>query len=339
MTEAEEIAAKAVSLAREVIQKYGADADKPSVHLATALINGAHERDRLRTELKETQLVVTRMLPWQKLSDAQEGMVERLTKERDEARAQRDELESIKHAEERPIRTELRLLKAERNDLKAQLDELIEATILGWLKSKTAHDEIVSLRAELAQLRKAMPGCLGEWTGGSGGHRKYTGGCKSPGVWNVGLGFVCDQHKNTNGGDDDAWTWESERELLMSLASPDQDGIERAAERLLLLTAQLTQLTADRDGLSRFVLAEYARGVEDGSNINVNILEESKADLEEQRQEIGRLRAEAERMRPVYETAAACPITSSDGWLMCQLRAGHGGNCEMKDISLAKEKP
>jgi hypothetical protein len=152
MTEAEEVAAKAVSLAREVIDKYGADADKPSVKLAIALINGAHERDRLRTELKETQLVVTRMLPWQKLSDAQEGMVERLTKERDEARAQRDELEHLKHVEERPIRTELRLLKAERNDLKAQLDELIEATILGPLKGKTAHDEIVSLRAEVARV-------------------------------------------------------------------------------------------------------------------------------------------------------------------------------------------
>lgn len=47
MTEAESIA-----LAREVINKYGADADKPSVKLAIALINGAHERDRLRDQLK-----------------------------------------------------------------------------------------------------------------------------------------------------------------------------------------------------------------------------------------------------------------------------------------------
>jgi uncharacterized coiled-coil DUF342 family protein len=38
---------------------------------------------------------------------------------------------------------------AERDDYKAQLDELVEATILGPLKGKTAHDEIVSLRAQL----------------------------------------------------------------------------------------------------------------------------------------------------------------------------------------------
>ena len=42
----------AVTLAREVIDKYGADADKPSVKLAIALLDGAHERDRLRAELE-----------------------------------------------------------------------------------------------------------------------------------------------------------------------------------------------------------------------------------------------------------------------------------------------
>lgn len=44
-------ATQAVSLALTVINKYGADADKPSVHLATALIAGAHERDNLRQQL------------------------------------------------------------------------------------------------------------------------------------------------------------------------------------------------------------------------------------------------------------------------------------------------
>jgi hypothetical protein len=59
MTEAEEAAAaQAVSLAREVIQKYGADADKPSVKLAIALINGAHERDRLRADGRELLLML-----------------------------------------------------------------------------------------------------------------------------------------------------------------------------------------------------------------------------------------------------------------------------------------
>lgn len=61
--------------------------------------------------------------------------------------------------------------------------------------------------------------------------------------------------------------------------------------------------------------------------------------LEEQRQLIIALHAEVERMRPVYEAAPLCPFTSSDGWLMCQLRTGHGGKCDLKDISLAKEKP
>jgi hypothetical protein len=52
MTEAER-AANAVALAREVIDKYGADADKPSVKLAIALISGAHARDALRADLKD----------------------------------------------------------------------------------------------------------------------------------------------------------------------------------------------------------------------------------------------------------------------------------------------
>jgi hypothetical protein len=42
---------EAVGLARVVIDKYGADADKPSVHLAKALLDGAHERDRLRARV------------------------------------------------------------------------------------------------------------------------------------------------------------------------------------------------------------------------------------------------------------------------------------------------
>lgn len=42
----------AVSLARVTIDKYGADADKPSVKLAIALIDGAHERDSLRASLE-----------------------------------------------------------------------------------------------------------------------------------------------------------------------------------------------------------------------------------------------------------------------------------------------
>jgi hypothetical protein len=35
---------------------------------------------------------------------------------------------------------------------------------------------------------------------------------------------------------------------------------------------------------------------------------------------------------------AACPFTSGDGWLMCQLKKGHSGSCQMKDISVTKAK-
>ena len=47
--------------------------------------------------------------------------------------------------------------------------------------------------------------------------------------------------------------------------------------------------------------------------------------------------SEVERMTPVYAAARACPLTSADGWQMCQLKLGHGGACDMKDVSLAKE--
>lgn len=43
--------AEAISLARTVIVKYGVDADKPSVHLAKMLIDGAHVQDDLRCQI------------------------------------------------------------------------------------------------------------------------------------------------------------------------------------------------------------------------------------------------------------------------------------------------
>lgn len=48
---------------------------------------------------------------------------------------------------------------------------------------------------------------------------------------------------------------------------------------------------------------------------------------------VPQLLAEVERMTPVYEAAPACPFASADGWLMCQLKRGHGGSCQMKDVS------
>ncbi len=68
-------------------------------------------------------------------------------------------------------------------------------------------DVVLSLLARITELEAVLPRCLGEWKGGSGGHRKYIPGCKAVGVWDVGLGHVCDEHLNRNGGDDDALSW------------------------------------------------------------------------------------------------------------------------------------
>lgn len=53
---------EAVGLARVVIDKYGADADKPSVHLAKALLAGAHERDRLRSRIQILESAISQAL-------------------------------------------------------------------------------------------------------------------------------------------------------------------------------------------------------------------------------------------------------------------------------------
>jgi hypothetical protein len=98
------------------------------------------------------------------------------------------------------------------------------------------------LRAEVARLTKLLPHCLGAWTGGSGGHRKYAGGCSAPGVWDVGLGFVCDEHKNKNGGDDDAWRWEDEEEKL-------RGEVDRLSKALVDAYTAVEAVTAERDRL------------------------------------------------------------------------------------------
>ena len=74
--------------------------------------------------------------------------------------------------------------------------------------------DLERIRADRDRIAKLLPRCLGEWTKGSGGHRMYAGGCAAPGVWDVGLGFVCDEHKSKTGGDDDAWHWDEEADQL-----------------------------------------------------------------------------------------------------------------------------
>lgn len=89
-----------------------------------------------------------------------------------------------------------------------------------------------SLRAQLAALKRLLPECLGEWTDGSGGHRMYAGGCAEVGKWDVGMGFVCDAHLNRNGGDDDAWEWDKERDSLRAQLSATQAALTKACSLL-----------------------------------------------------------------------------------------------------------
>ena len=53
----------ALRLALEVIEKYGADADKPSVHLARALLAESARADELNSGLEALSREMMRMLP------------------------------------------------------------------------------------------------------------------------------------------------------------------------------------------------------------------------------------------------------------------------------------
>lgn len=100
----------AITLARTVIDKYGADADKPSVHLAKALIDGAHERDRLRAEVD--RLTLEHRRHGQILSDVNEAIgragihcaitlveaLDRIREERDSLRAEVERMRPVYEA-------------------------------------------------------------------------------------------------------------------------------------------------------------------------------------------------------------------------------------------------
>lgn len=60
------------------------------------------------------------------------------------------------------------------------------------------------------------------------------------------------------------------------------------------------------------------------------VLQEAYGGTFERDQIAGAVRALLPEIKP-------CPFISSDGWLMCQLKKGHGGKCQMKDISLEKK--
>lgn len=90
-----------------------------------------------------------------------------------------------------------------------------------------------ALRADLARV---MPRCMGRWVKGSGGHRIYAHDCAAPGRWNVGMGWVCDEHKSPHVGDADAWTVESELDILRDAV--ERDGRESRIERVLMANAE-----------------------------------------------------------------------------------------------------
>lgn len=100
-----------------------------------------------------------------------------------------------------------------------------------------------TLRAKVAELEALLPPCSGTWLSGSGGHRTYAFDCKRPGIWDTGCGYVCDEHRNDKGGDDDAWRWWKERELLLErIAAVTNDEFaeytESDNERLLMARAE-----------------------------------------------------------------------------------------------------
>jgi uncharacterized protein (UPF0335 family) len=100
--------------------------------------------------------------------------------------------------------------------------------------------EVKALRADrdrlavrFTEVERLLPRCAGRWVKGSGGHRVYDRSCSELGTWDAGLWFVCDEHRNKNGGDNDAWRWWDEREKLEA---------ERDS-----LAARVTELTKERD--------------------------------------------------------------------------------------------
>lgn len=103
-------------------------------------------------------------------------------------------------------------------------------------------DDLARLRSEVERFRSILPRCLGTWTSGSGGHRVYAGDCREPGKWDVGLGYVCDQHRTAC--DDDAW--DAGEEVVKLRAE-----VERLREEVSAVNLGAFDLRRENDRLRR----------------------------------------------------------------------------------------
>lgn len=181
--------------------------------------------------------------------------------------------------------------------------------------------------AEVEHLKTLHPRCMGKWLRGSGGHRVYDGKCETPGRWNVGFGFVCDEHKET--GDYDAWSVGAELGLLREMRD---ESMEANAERVLMARAECERLKAEVErlvqdgpawlGCAISVLHECVDLTDPNDPVGAAL---TRAGLEREpyraQAEVDELKAEVERMRAVYEAAVA--------WF----KGGHTGdaNCAAGD--------
>lgn len=74
--------------------------------------------------------------------DAQRNELAKRTAERDEARRERNKLEAIKHAEETPIRRELRLVRAERDEWLADIRKILGVVFKRYEPTPDVVDEM-----------------------------------------------------------------------------------------------------------------------------------------------------------------------------------------------------
>jgi hypothetical protein len=124
-------------------------------------------------------------------------------------------------------------------------------------------------------------------------------------------------------------------ELALQRLGAALDSSDEADE----LRAEREALKNGRDALSRDLCDLLARAHGDGGQYIDGhglrkAVEDAHVRIAEAYMERDALRTEVERLRPVYAAALTCPLASADGWLVCQLKSGHGGTCQMKDVSL-----
>jgi len=150
-------------------------------------------------------------------------------------------------------------------------------------------DAVPELLDECERLEAAQPKCLGVWLKGSGGHRLYDFECDKRGRWNVGVGFVCDEHKTAV---------QSELNLLYELFGVDK---EAWAERALLYKAERDKAESDLSH-TRKALEEVRAEVERWQRAAKSLGRVRQPDdLHSVAAGLSDLRAEVDRMKPVVD--------------------------------------